>query len=86
MCFANSRGRHLCGQRFRNLPDDGAIWPERGVKGCQCPLGPPDPAVAEVELGQPLRLVRIEQQLWERVLNPALEGSVPRSFLSGFMG
>ena len=71
---------------LRVLPDDGGIWLWNGQpKDSTVPFGTqvePD-VLAGIPPGQPLRLVRIEPDLWERVLNPVLEGvrdtSVPEA-------
>jgi ATP-binding cassette subfamily B protein len=75
---------------LRQLPDDGAVWlwdsqPDHGEP---VPIGEPvDPErLAALPLGQPLRLVRIERELWVRGLEPDLrapdEGPLPEASIS----
>ena len=58
---------------LRQLPDDGAVWlwDSQLLEG-QVPIGQPvDPErLAAIPAGQPLRLLRIDADLWERTLHP----------------
>jgi subfamily B ATP-binding cassette protein HlyB/CyaB len=60
---------------LRRIPDDGAVWlwDSQPLEG-QVPIGKPVDAelLASIPAGQPLRLLRIEADLWERTLNPPL--------------
>ena len=64
-------------QQIRELPDDNAVWlwNSQPINGDQVPIGEAvDPKIlAEIPLGDPLRLVRIERDLWAKVLEPDLE-------------
>ena len=69
--------RHIPAHQIRQLPDDGAVW----LWNSQPITGPPvaigeviDPErLREIPLGEPLRLVRIERELWIQSLEPDLE-------------
>jgi ATP-binding cassette subfamily B protein len=75
---------------LRQLPDDGAVWlwDSQPDQGEPVPIGEPvDPErLAALPLGQPLRVVRVERELWVRCLEPDLrapdEGSLPEASIS----
>ena len=75
---------------LRQLPDDGAVWlwDSQPDQGEPVPIGEPvDPErLAALPLGQPLRVVRVERELWVRCLEPDLrapdEGSLPEASVS----
>ena len=76
-------GRILPGLRLvpahqiRQLPDDDAVWlwNSMPISGEPVPIGEAvDPErLAEIPLGEPLRLVRIESDLWNQALEPDLK-------------
>ena len=57
---------------LRQLPDDGAVWlwDSQPLQGDLVPVGEPvDPdRLAAIPLGEPLRLLRIERELWSQTL------------------
>ena len=61
---------------IRELPDEDAVWlwNSQPVSGEPVPIGEAvDPErLAEITLGEPLRLVRIESDLWYQALEPEL--------------
>ena len=63
--------------QIRKLPDDDAVWlwNSQPVSGQPVPIGEAvDPErLAEIPNGEPLRLVRIEQDLWTQALEPELQ-------------
>ncbi|WP_320675978.1 peptidase domain-containing ABC transporter [Prochlorococcus sp. MIT 1300] len=61
----------------RSLPQDGAIWLWHGQpKSISVPIGSPvdEELLQTIPQGEPLRLVRIDADLWEKNLNPPLKG------------
>ena len=64
--------------QIRELPDDNAVWlwNSQPISGGSLPIGEAvDPErLAEIPLGEPLRLVRIERDAWAKLLNPDLQG------------
>ncbi|QNJ01780.1 ABC transporter transmembrane domain-containing protein [Synechococcus sp. PROS-U-1] len=66
----------IAARQLRELPDDGAVWLWNGQPSSKVvPIGTPvDPEVLrEIPPGESLRLLRVEPDLWERVLNPPLQ-------------
>lgn len=63
--------------KMRSLPDDGAIW----LWNSQLDQGEPLPIgglvdqarLAQIPSGQPLRLIRVEVELWKRLMEPDLQ-------------
>ena len=71
--------RHVPADQIRELPDEDAVWlwnsqPISGDPvqiGASVDLG----RLAEIPLGEPLRLVRIERDLWTQALEQDLPSS-----------
>ena len=63
--------------QIRQLPDDDAVWlwNSQPISGEPVPIGEMvDPErLARSHLGEPLRLVRIERDLWTQALEPDLQ-------------
>ena len=64
-------------RQIRKIPDDNAVWlwDSQPITGEQVPIGQEvDPERLEaIPLGEPLRLVRIERDLWIQSLEPELQ-------------
>ena len=62
---------------IRELPDDEAVWlwDSQPPSGDPVPIGESvDPVhLAKIPLGEPLRLVRVERELWTQALEPELQ-------------
>ena len=63
--------------QIRELPDDDAVWlwNSQPISGGPVSIGEAvDPTfLNEIPLGEPLRLVRIERELWIQALEPDLQ-------------
>ena len=63
--------------QIRELPDDGAVWlwDSQPISGVQVSIGESvDPKrLSEIPLGEHLRLVRIERDIWTQALEPCLQ-------------
>ena len=63
--------------QIRELPDDGAVWlwDSQPISGEQVSIGESvDPKrLSEIPLGEHLRLVRIERDIWTQALEPCLQ-------------
>ena len=70
--------RLVSAHQIRELPDDDAVWlwNSQPIAGEPVPVGEVvDPGrLAEIPLGDPLRLVKIQRDLWSQVLEPDLQG------------
>ena len=69
--------RHVPAHQLRELPDDDAIWlwDSQPLTGDPVPIGEsvnPD-RLRQIPLGEPLRLIRIESDLWSQSLEPDLK-------------
>ena len=65
--------------QIRELPDDDAVWlwNSQPVSGDSVSIGEivDRDRLAEIPLGEPLRLLRIERDIWTQVLEPELQAS-----------
>ena len=65
--------------QIRELPDDNAVWlwNSQPVSGDSVSIGEivDRDRLAEIPLGEPLRLLRIERDIWTQVLEPELQAS-----------
>ena len=63
--------------QIRKLPDDNAVWlwNSQPISGEAVPIGEvvDQERLSEIPLGEPLRLVRIERDLWIQALEPDLQ-------------
>ena len=63
--------------QLRSLPDDGAIWLWNSQLDQGEPVSIGDPVdqvrLAQIPIGEPLRLIRVESALWKNLLDPDLE-------------
>ena len=63
--------------QIRKLPDDNAVWlwNSQPISGEAVPIGEvvDQERLSEIPLGEPLRLVRIERDLWIQSLEPELQ-------------
>ena len=64
-------------QMIRELPDDDAVWlwNSQPISGEAVPIGEPvdSERLSQIPLGEPLRLVRIERDIWTQALEPDLQ-------------
>lgn len=62
--------------QIRELPEDDAVWlwNSQPISGEQVSIGEPvdQKRLSEIPLGEPLRLIRIESELWSQALEPDL--------------
>ena len=69
--------RLLPAHQIRELPNDDAVWlwNSQPISGKPVPIGEAvDPErLGEIPLGEPLRLVSIERDLWVKALEPDLQ-------------
>ena len=66
-------GSHREASQLRHLPDDGAIW--SGILAGPLPIGMSvdQNRLAQIPIGDPLRLIRVEKGLWATLMEPDLQ-------------
>ena len=65
--------------QIRELPDDNAVWlwDSQPISGVQVSIGESvdNERLSEIPLGEHLRLVRIERDIWTQALEPCSAGA-----------